>query len=179
MCLPIADPERTGEGVASALRFEGEARRMILDFKFNRHFWMRDDFTDFLEAAARARLDVAAVDGVVPVPTTLFHRIDRGYSPVDCLARELAKRLNRRYLPRALFRRGNPKRQSSLGEVERRENVKGTVGVRAPEWLRGRTLLVVDDILTTGSTLFECARQLKAAGAWRVWCATLARSVRD
>jgi len=164
---------------ASALRFENDARRMILGFKFNRRFWLREDFTDFLEAAVRARVVPAAVDCVIPVPTTLFHRIDRGYGPVDCLARRLSERLDRRYLPNALFRCNRPGRQSELGEEERRENVRGTVGFRHAERFRGRTVLVVDDILTTGSTLSECARVLKCAGAWRVWCVTLARSVRD
>jgi len=180
VCSDCEGPGRPAfDRAASALRFEGDARRMILDFKFNRRFWLRDDLLDCLEGAARARLNVAAVDCVVPVPTTAWHRLDRGYNPVGCLARPLAKRLGRRYLPRALVRCGNPVRQSELDERERRENVRDTVGVRTAEILRGRTVLVVDDILTTGATLSECARQLKAAGAWRVWCATLARAVRD
>jgi len=180
VCEDCAGPNRPAfDRAASALRFENDARRMLLDFKFNRRFWLRDDFADWLEASVRARFDVAAIDCVVPVPTTLFHRMDRGYSPVDCVARQLAKRLARRYLPKALSRCGNPARQSSLTEEERRANVKDTVGVREPKRIRGRTVLVVDDILTTGATLSECARQLKLAGAWRVWCATLARAVRD
>jgi len=179
-CGDCVGPNRPAfDRAASALRFEGDARRMLLDFKFNRHFWLRDDFVDWLEASARARFDVAAIDCVMPVPTTLFHRIDRGYFPVGCLAGQLAKRLERRYLPKALFRCGDPVRQSSLTEDERRENVRDTVGVRYAELIRGRTVLVVDDILTTGETLSECARQLKLAGAWRVWCLTLARAVRD
>jgi len=164
---------------ASALRFENDARRMLLGFKFNRHLWLRDDFTDWLEAAARARFEVAGVDCVVPVPTTLLHRMDRGYSPVDFLARRLADRLGRRYLPHVLFRCGRPSRQSALTEAARRANVKNTVGVRQAGRIRGRTILLVDDILTTGATLSECARALKIAGAWRVWCVTLARAIRD
>lgn len=180
LCGDCAGPGRPAfDRAASALRLENEARQMVLDFKFSRHFWLRGDFVDWLEAAARARLNVAAVDCVVPVPTTVLHRIDRGYFPVGYLARPLAKRLGRRYLPQALFRCGSPARQSTLTEGERRENVRDTVGVRNAERIRGRTVLVVDDILTTGATLSECARQLKAAGAWRVWCATLARAVRD
>jgi len=152
---------------------------MLLDFKFNRRFWLRDDFVDWMEASARARLNVTAVDCVVPVPTTLFHRMDRGYNPVDYLASQLARRLARRYLPKALRRCGHPVRQSALDEDARRENARDTVAVRETPSVRGRTVLVVDDILTTGATLSECARALKGAGAWRVWCVTLARTVRD
>ena len=56
--------------------------------------------------------------------------------------------------------------------------MKGTFAVRRPELVRGRTVLVVDDIMTTGATLAECAKTLREAGASRVWSVTLARSVR-
>ena len=184
-CLNRVPFIRPGDGVyeiddaVSAVRFECETRRMILDFKFNRHLWLRDDFVDWLEAAARARFDVAAVDVVLPLPTTRYHRMDRGYNQCDYLARELARRIDRVCEKRALARQGHPARQSSLSEEERRENVKDTFAVRRPELVRGRTVLVVDDIMTTGATLAECVKTLRAAGAWRVWSATLARAVRS
>lgn len=163
---------------ASAFRFEDKAREMLLGYKFDGRLWLRSDFADWLEAAARARFDAAAVDVVVPMPVTRFHRVDRGYNQSAYLAEELAGRLDRRYLAGALARRGSPRRQAELAEEERRENVKGTVVVRRPADVRGRTVLVVDDVMTTGSTLSECAKVLKEAGARRVWCVTLARSIR-
>jgi ComF family protein len=178
--VPFVRPE---DGVyeikdaASAVRFECETRQMVLDYKFNRHLWLRDDFADWIEAAALARFDVAAVDLVVPMPTTVRHRLDRGYNPCDLLARELARRIRRACL-RVLARKGKFQRQGSLTEEERIENVKGTFAVRRPELVRGRTVLVVDDIMTTGATLAECAKTLREAGASRVWSVTLARSVR-
>lgn len=164
---------------ASVFRFEEKARQMLLDFKFNRHLWLRDDFVDWLEAALRARFNYAAADLVLPMPTTLFHRLDRGYSQCAYLAKPLARRIDRPYRADILRRVGHPRRQSDLSERERRENAKNTFAVRHPELIRGRTVLVVDDVMTTGATLSECARTLKAAGAWRVWCITLARSIRD
>ncbi len=161
-----------------ALRFEAEARRLILDYKFRRRLWLRDDLADWLDAAARARFAAAAIDLVLPMPATRRHRLDRGYNQCDYLARELAKRLDRRTSGSVLSRTGSPRRQSGLAEEERRANAAGTFAVRRPEFVRGRTVLVVDDIMTTGATLSECARALKAAGAWRVWCLALARSVR-
>ena len=163
---------------ASAVRFEDRAREMIHAFKFNRHLWLRDDFADWLEAAARARYDLAAVDLVLPMPITAFHRLDRGYNQCDCLARALAARIDRRCAASVLARRGNPKRQSGLDETARRENARDTFAVRRPGLVRGRTVLVVDDVMTTGATLSECAKSLKAAGAARVWCVSLARSIR-
>ena len=184
-CLNRIPFVRTEDGVyeiedaVSAVRFECETRRMVLDYKFNQHVWLRDDFADWILAAASARFDLAAVDAVIPMPTTRYHRIDRGYNPCDYLAEELARRIGRRFLKRAMRRQGSFERQGSLPEDEREENVKGTFAVRRPELVRGRTLLVVDDIMTTGATLAECAKTLRDAGAFRVWSATLARSVRS
>lgn len=166
------------DDAASAVRFECETREIINGYKFKNSIWLRDDFVDWIEAAARSRFDVAAIDAVIAIPTTLGHRINRGYNQSALLAEPLAKRLDRCFLGRAVARTGHPKRQSSLSEEERAENVKGTFVVREPELVRGRTILLVDDIMTTGSTLSECAKTLKDAGAWRVWSVTLARSVR-
>ena len=184
-CLNRVPFIKPGDGIyeiddaVSAVRFECETRRMVLDYKFNGHIWLRDDFVDWLEAAAGARFDLAAVDLVLPMPTTLGHRLDRGYSQCEYLAEGLARRIDRACLADVLARQGHPARQSGLTEDERLENVKGTFAVRHPERVRGRTVLVVDDILTTGATLAECAKTVKEAGAWRVWSATLARAIRS
>jgi len=165
--------------VASALRFEDVARQMMLDFKFNRHLWLRDDFVDWLEGIARAWFKVDEIGFVLPVPTTLLHRADRGFNQCDYLAKALARRLGCPCSGHALRRTGSPKRQGGLGEEERRTNVVGTFEVVRPQKVAGKTLLLVDDIMTTGSTLSECARTLKAAGAGKVWAVTLCRSIRD
>ena len=179
VCEECAKAPPAFDRAACAMKFEGQARRMILDFKFNRHLWIRDDLVDFLEAAVRVRFDVSSIDLVIPMPTTIIHRWDRGYNQCEPIARLLARRIGRRLDVRSLARCGSPKRQSSLTEQERRENAKGTFIVRRPRLIRGRTILVVDDILTTGATMSDAARALKESGAARVWAATIARSIRD
>ena len=147
-------------------------------FKFRGHLWLRNDLVDWMEAVARTRFKVGEIDVVVAMPSTFLHRLDRGYNQCAYLAKALARRLGRSYVPFALRRKGCPERQGRLTEEERRENVVGTFGVLRPAAVRGRTVMVVDDIMTTGSTLSECAAELKRAGASRVWCVTLARSFR-
>ena len=163
---------------ASALSFEGDAREAMNAFKFRNLFWLRDDLVDWMEAVARVRFKVDEVDVIVAMPSTFWHRLDRGYNQCAYLARALAKRLGKPYAPFVLRRKGNPKKQGRLPEEERRTNVVGTFGVLRPRAIAGKTVLVVDDIMTTGSTLSECAAELKSAGASRVWCVTLARSLR-
>ena len=161
----------------SAVRFECETREAVNAFKFRSHLWLRDDFTDWIEAAASARFDLAAADVVVAMPVTAYRRLDRGYNQCEYLAKALAKRIDRRFGKGVLARQGNPRRQSELSEEDRKENVKGTFAVRKPSEVRGRTIILVDDILTTGATLSEAVKSLKIAGASRVWCVTLAKSV--
>lgn len=162
---------------ASALRMDGDAREMLNAFKFRNHYWLRDDLVDFLEAAVRARFDVAQVDVVLSVPSTLFRLWDRGYTPCRVLAKPLARRLGKPCPPFVLRRKNAPKRQGRLSEAERRTNVIGTFGVMRPAVVAGKTALLVDDVMTTGSTLSECAAELKRAGAARVWCVSLVRSL--
>ena len=165
--------------VASALSFEGDARDAMNAFKFRNHLWLRDDLVDWIEGVVRARFKIEEIDLIVPMPSTLWHRIDRGYNQCAYLARALAKRLGKPYVSSTLRRKGNPKKQGRLTEEERRTNVIGTFEVRKSALIRDKTVMVVDDIMTTGSTLSECAAELKRSGAFRVWCATLARSLRS
>ena len=151
---------------------------MILDYKFNRALHLVPDFTDWLEASLNVRFAAPEIDLVVPMPIRRLHRWNRGYNQSAYLAKELAKRIDRRCDPRQLDRTGSPERQGGLTEEERRENVRGTFAAPHPEEVRGRTVLLVDDVMTTGATFSEAASTLKSAGASRVWCLSLARSVR-
>ncbi len=162
----------------SAVRFEGVARRILIDYKYNRHLWMLNDLVDWLESMARVRFPVDEIDLVLSIPLSLFHQMDRGYNQSSLIAKELAKRLDRTFREGILGRRGHPRRQARLNEKERRENVRGTFRVRKPQFVRGRTILVVDDVMTTGATLSACAEELKKAGADRVFCLTIAHGIR-
>ena len=162
---------------AAALEFAGNARRIVLDYKFNGHFWMLDDFADWLEAAARSRFNVASIDAVLPMPATFRHRFDRGFNQCAYLARRVAQRLSRPCDENILRRSGSPRRQAGLSLDERWLNAVDTFAVQDRELVAGRTILVIDDVMTTGATLSECAKTLKSAGAWRVWALTLARAV--
>lgn len=161
-----------------AVHFSGSTRQIILDYKFKGKYYLSVDFALWLDAAARARLQVNEIDAVVPVPLKKDSFYKRDYNHAELLAKHIAKMFDRK-LVNGLVRIGNPKRQSSLGEKERRENVKNTFMVAKPSLVKGRTILLVDDIMTTGATFSEASRILKEAGAWRVWALSVARSPRN
>lgn len=163
---------------ASALRFEGEARELVNGFKFREKLHLRNDLVDFLEATARVRFHVEKISAVVPIPATRGHRFMRGYNQCEILAAALAKRLKKPYR-HFLKRVGNPAKQGGLDEASRRTNVLNTFALSAPLVKPCvAPILLVDDIMTTGSTLSEAARMLKLSGAEKVWTISLARSIR-
>ena len=164
---------------ASATRYDADARNLVNAFKFRDHLWLRDDLVDWLEGVLRARFRVKEIDVVVPMPSTVFHRWNRGYNQCVLLARPLARRIGKPCACFVLRRKGPPRTQSGLDEAERRLNAIDTVSAMRPSAVAGKTVLVVDDIMTTGATLSECAAELRRAGADRVWCVTLARSIRS
>jgi ComF family protein len=123
---------------------------------------------------------------VVPIPLHRRKTATRGFNQTRLLARQALQELRRKrpewrltLAERTLLRTRNTESQAGLTADERRVNLKDAFGVTEPEAVRGRHVLVVDDILTTGATAHAAALALKKAGAETVWVATLARARRD
>ena len=171
--------------VSSVLRFEQDARELVNSFKFREKTYLLGDFADFLEGLAHVHFKLNDLDAVVPMPSTCLHRYLRGYNQCELLARVLARRIGKP-VKHLLRRVGNPVRQGGLSEADRRKNVIDTFAparlstfrLFCPSAVPPSTVLIVDDIMTTGSTLSEAAKTLKAMGVKQVWGLTLARSIR-
>lgn len=118
-------------------------------------------------------------DLLVPVPLHPFRLWRRGYNQAGLLAAALGKRLDRPVQHGTLIRRRATIRQAGLTPAGRRDNVAGAFRVRQRgRPLAGTSVLLVDDVFTTGATLEACARALKRAGASKVSAVTLARVMR-
>ena len=119
---------------------------------------------------------------VVPVPLHSSKRRERGFNQATLIARAA---LNRNAFPIAEFsgdvlERTRPTvSQIGLTRPQRVENIRGAFRVRHPSKVSGRNVLLVDDVLTTGTTVSECARILRKAGAQNVWVATVARTLKE
>jgi ComF family protein len=116
-------------------------------------------------------------DMLVPVPAHWRRRLWRGFDQAEVLARELSRRTG---IPavRALRRKRHTDPQAGLTRRQRRENIRGCFQTAAPEAVRGRRVLLIDDVLTTGATVNAAAAALKQAGAAHVAVFTLARADR-
>ena len=117
---------------------------------------------------------------VVPVPLHSAKRHERRFNQAELIARAALKHLPPQFeLSRnALVRHRSTRSQVGLDREARIQNMHGAFRVTTPPRILGRTVIVVDDVMTTGTTVSECARVLKRAGAEKVFAATVARTLK-
>ena len=167
LCADAGSPLRTVVAVAN---FEGTAREAVHALKYEGRYAIASTLGRLLAGAAHE----LAVDCVAPVPLHAARRRERGYDQAELLARTAARTLRVPLNADALVRVRRTKQQVSLGLDARRENVAGAfVAARS---YRGQTVLLVDDVYTTGATLHAAAGALLEAGASSVVAAAFARA---
>ncbi|MGD8228372.1 MAG: ComF family protein [Desulfobacteraceae bacterium] len=148
----------------------------IHQFKYARKSHLAESLGYLLTPFAREWLD--KTDGLLMMPVPLHPRKlrERNFNQSLLLARYAAPFLGTELDFLSLRRIRYTQPQTGLKSEERRKNVRGAFQVVDREMVKGRSVLLVDDVTTTGSTLNECARTLKRAGAREVFCITVART---
>ncbi|MBU0679066.1 MAG: ComF family protein [Verrucomicrobia bacterium] len=159
----------------SAAKYDGLVKRMIQDFKYSKALWLASDLSDLLTACAGTYLPGEHFDLVTCVPLHHTKRRERSYNQAGILAKHVARELDVPYIPNCLYRNRRTTSQTRLTATQRATNVIDAVSPRMHKWLDGRSVLLIDDVMTTGSTVNECARALRAGGAARVAVVTVAR----
>jgi ComF family protein len=156
--------------------YEGRLREVVLRMKRASGEALAEAVGELWAECAEARLRALGADVVVPVPLHWRRRWWRGYNQSEALARPLAARLGLPCRPAWLRRVRHTPEQKGQSAGAKLENVRDAFRGRGAG-LAGRTVLLVDDVLTTGATAGEAARALRRAGAKRVVVAVLARWV--
>jgi ComF family protein len=115
---------------------------------------------------------------VIPVPLSKRRMLERGHNQADVIGRIVAGHVGGRIYPSALERAGHtPMHRAGMDKKAREATVKNTFNVQTPRLIAGKNILLVDDVLTSGSTASDCAKALKKNGAVSVTVVTLARAV--
>jgi len=164
--LPLDWCEAWGE-------YRGVLERLLQALKFRRHDFLADALSGLVEQTLRERGDLA-FDAIVAVPMPRARERRRGYNQAELLARALSRRVGIRCDMTLLARRGERAAQSTLPKRQRAENVRGAFVASASS--QGTSILLVDDISTTGETLRACATALREAGAARVCAVAVAKA---
>lgn len=153
--------------------YEGQIKRSLLKFKFNGDSSYADIFGKAMAKRIKESYGETHFDAVCFVPMTKSAERKRGYNQSELLAAKVADELNLPVVSCLEKLRNSPK-QKDLTAAERTENIKGSFGITNKTKIKGKTIILCDDIKTTGATLRECSDMLFNAGAKDVYCLCLA-----
>lgn len=182
MCR-LAPPE-FARAVAYA-EYDAEVREMLHLLKFEGRREIAAHLLGAYLAGAVLKLEAQAANELLVIPVPLFaaRQRSRGFNQAELLAQAAVKRLRRerrdwklRIETGALERVKDTRALFTMQPHERRRNLRGAFRVADTTSVRGREVLLIDDIMTTGATARECARVLLRAGAAKVWVATVAKA---
>lgn len=113
------------------------------------------------------------------VPISRLRKLRRGYDQVELIAREVGKELGIQPIPTLKKKRNTPPQSSIIEPSARRANILGAYRTIEPDRIQNKQVLILDDIITTGSTASECAKALMISGASKVICAAMAVTPKD
>lgn len=174
-CLDYPPPYKTAR---AALKYNDESRDIILGFKHADQTHAVVSFLPWLKMAGAEMLQDA--DALIPVPLHRWRLLKRRYNQSAIIAQYLSRDKGIPVLHEGLVRTRATPTQGHLTFKERRKNVKKAfvVNERYKVDIKGKTIILIDDVYTTGSTVRECTKVLNKAGAKAVHILTLARVAR-
>lgn len=165
-------------GCVSPLYYRDTVRDSLHRYKFHNCTGYAELYGLLMAQAVRDTWPDTVFDAVTWVPLSRRRRRRRGYDQAMLLARALSQRLSLPVEPTLRKTRHTPAQSGQPDHGARRVNVMNAYQARPDADLRGKTLLLCDDVVTTGATLSECARMLRMAGAEKVYAVTLARGTK-
>ena len=176
VCWDCFDKQTHYERNYSAVLYEGVAREALHLLKYSGRTSLVNLFCvlliDFLEKNPEI---LKEIDGALAVPLHSIRQREREFNQVDYLVSAILKKFKLTEIRNCLVRIRPTHPQSDLDKPERTQNVRDAFQIRQPNLILGKSLLLVDDLFTTGATINECARVLRKNGAKKVRCLTFAR----
>ena len=161
--------------IRCACNFNQFSQRLIHALKYQGADYVAPYMGEFMAQRFSLFAELADVNLVIPVPLYKTRLKKRGYNQSELIAQAFCQKAGFALNTTSLVRVRDTGSQTKLGRQARVENMKGAFSVKDPASVRGKTILLIDDVTTTGSTLEACAQELRQAGAKRVLAYAFAR----
>ena len=176
LCESCAKTRRAYRFLLAAGPYEGVVASLVRSLKFDKVLRAADELGELVvqQISADDRIDDDWLLVTVPLSSASFRR--RGFNQAELIARVVARRTGMNLRPKALSKITETSDQASLHRTARLSNVKGAFRARQ-ELVENAKILIIDDVITTGATMHECALALKSAGAKEVAAAVAAYSL--
>ena len=142
-------------------KYEGMIRKIILDYKFNEKSYIYVSFVNFILKNKKIFQILKSYDTIIPVPISKKRMKERGYNQSLLIARNLSEYLNINLCTNCLYKTKNIIEQSKLNKEQRKQNIQNVYQLKNKQIIKGKKILLIDDIYTTGSTVNECSKMLK------------------
>lgn len=152
-------------------------QNIIHSIKYSKKFYAGKLLGEKIAIAIKSKLDYWKIDLIIPVPLHHLKKAERGYNQSDFIAKGLSKSARIPVSNRIIKRVRFTESQTKLGLKERERNVAGAFKVRNKKAIAGKNILLVDDVITTGATINECAKVLKENGAIKIFGCSAAIAV--
>lgn len=165
--------------LAAPFYFKGVVRKGIHSFKFRRCPENAEAYASEMANTVKEVYGGTSFDFIAEVPMTAAGKKERGYNQVDLLAKKLSVLLGIEHKPELMIKLYETQKQHGLSRFLRKGNLTGVFDVSQPDAVKGKTVLLCDDISTSGETLNECAKMLWLYGAEAVYCITVALTASD
>ena len=156
-------------------KYEGEIRRLIIDYKFNDKSYIYLTFVNFLLKNEKIFENIKKYDKIITVPISKKRLKTRGYNQSYLIAKEIAKRTNLELVNNCLIKTKNIVEQSKLNKEERKQNIQGVYELKNKKLVKNKKILLIDDIYTTGSTVNECSKILSQGEPTEIGVLVLAK----
>lgn len=166
------------DGLVSLFVYEKSIRTALKKLKFKFVYSLSSILLKYSIIVLKSKIDVIPEKSIiVPIPLYIKRRRWRGFNQSEIIAKKLARYLKCLYISNALIRTKNTNAQSILDKKDRARNIHSAfkLNEETKDRIRGRNILLVDDIYTTGATLREATKVLKRNGVGKVWGFTIAR----
>jgi competence protein ComFC len=154
--------------------FDDSYKELIHQFKYGKKVSLGKRLGQRLGETINGDPNFLKSDFLIPVPLHKSRQRERGFNQSKILAEEISKITGLSVLKDALKRKKNTKDQTYLSREQREENVRGAFVVTSSEMINSKSIILVDDVITTGATLSECARILKQSGVQQILATTIA-----
>ena len=177
------EKEKFFEELIYIFKYEGQIRELILDYKFNEKSYMYKTFVNFLLKNKKTFENIKKYDKIIPVPISKKRYKERGYNQSLLIAKEISMQISYEtnnnikleLVNNCLIKTKNIIEQSKLNKEDRQHNIQGVYTLKNGSILTNKSILLIDDIYTTGSTVNECSRILQQAKPNKIGVLVLAK----
>ena len=156
-------------------KYEGQIRKLILDYKFNEKSYIYLTFVNFLLKDKKIFKNIQNYDTIIPVPISRKRQKTRGYNQSLLIAKEISKQAKLDLVNNCLIKTKNIIEQSKLTKEEREKNIQNVYKLENKQLIKNKKILLNDDIYTTGSTVNECSKILKQGNPNKIGILVLAK----